>query len=360
VAGSNLNRLSHLIWLLTFILAAFGLLTIGSASTATALADFQDPWHYVKLQAIWVALGVISFVLVRKLPMSFFKKNSRWIYLGGLIALALVFIPGLGLKIAGARRWLGLGWFSFQPAEFAKLTLVIYLSRFFTDVNFKIPAFLWAVGLYCLLVISEPDLGTTLVLSGIGLLMFYVCSGRTKQLLLLAPLGLILSLLLIVISPYRLSRLKTYLNSSHDPQGSSYQIRQALIGLGSGGWLGTGLGQSRQKYEFLPAVTTDSIFVIVGEEFGFVGSVIVVSAFLFLVLIGLEISKVAPDKFTSHLAVGITGWIGLQTFLNLSAVTALVPLTGVPLPFISYGGSSVISLFIASGILANIAKGNTC
>jgi cell division protein FtsW len=207
-----------------------------------------------------------------------------------------------------------------------------------------------------MLIMLEPDMGTTIVVSSICLFTYIGSGGPLKPLLFSAPIVGLIAASLIIISPYRADRLKTFFDTSHDPLGSSYQIRQALIGLGSGGMFGVGFGQSRQKYDFLPEVTTDSIFAVVGEELGLAGTFIVSVAFIGLTLTGFQISKLAQSKFSSLLSLAITCWLGIQAFINMSANIALLPFTGIPLPFISYGGTALLVNLTASGILVNISQ----
>lgn len=272
-----------------------------------------------------------------------------------LFSLGLVLIPGLGTKVLGAQRWLSLGIFRFQPAELAKLAFVLYLAAFMSQKKSLWP-FLILLTVLIGLTIAEPDLGTAVIIAATGLVVYFASGAPLIWIGLIGIIGLIGGLGLIFSSTYRKERILTFINPARDPLGASYHIHQILLALGSGGLLGLGLGQSRQKYEYLPAAATDSIFAIIAEELGFVGAVGVVIIFLLLIWRGFKIAKEAPDKFGSLLATGIISWIGFQTLINLSAIVALVPLTGVPLPFISYGGSSLVLIMTASGILVNISK----
>jgi len=277
-------------------------------------------------------------------------------FLTSIAFLVLVLMPGLGSTRWGASRWINLGILSFQPAEAAKLTLCLYLSSLLKKPHAKFRAFITVLASVCLLVAFEPDLGTSLVLASIGLCI-YISTGR-KMLSLVIPLVLSTALvtLFILVSPYRRNRVKTFFDFTHDPLGASYQIRQSLLGLGSGGIFGRGLGQSRQKYEFLPETPTDSILSVIGEELGLVGTASLAIAILWLITLGFKTASKTSNPFASSLASGVSSWIGVQSFLNMGSLTALVPLTGVPLPFISYGGSSLVILLFSAGILVNIAK----
>jgi len=345
----------HLIIYLTLALTAFGLVMIGSASVVGAARDFSDKWYYLKLQGMWAGVGLIGFLFMSRFPHRKLEKLAPALMVGTIFLLLVVLIPGVGSKWLGARRWINLGFMSLQPAEVAKITLSIYLASLLKHKQ-KFTQFIFMLLLTAGLVMLEPDLGTTLVLIGMSVFTYYGAGGKLLHLAMLAPFGVVAVLLLIIVSPYRAERVKTFFDFSHDPQGSSYQIRQALIGFGSGGITGLGLGQSRQKYDFLPEATTDSIFSVIGEELGYGGGLLVIAALALLVYTGLQISKSNSYPFSANLSLSISCLIGVQAFMNLSAITALLPLTGIPLTFISYGGSSLVIFMAAAGILVNIAK----
>lgn len=342
--------------MITLFLAGFGIVMIGNASFADAMADFSDKWHFVRLQAVWGIFGLIAMGISSRFSLKKLEILSQLFLYVNIGFLVMVLIPGIGNKILGARRWLGFGSFGFQPAELVKLTLTIYLAKLLSATNFDIKKFLFIVGGILALVMFEPDMGTTIIILLISATM-YLGSGKS-----LLPLALAVPLVglvfggLIIFSPYRLERLKSYFNLQQDVQGSSYHIRQALLGIGSGGVWGVGFGQSKQKYQFLPEVTTDSIFAVYAEETGFVGSVVLIAIFGWLVHLGLEVSWQTKQTFAGLLALGVTSWVGWQFVINVAAMTALFPLTGVPLPFISYGGSSLVVLLCAMGLLINVSR----
>jgi len=340
---------------LVFGLAFFGIIMVGNASVVEAYRDFGDKFYYLRLQAQWLGLGLIAFFLASVFNYRYLKMITFPLMLFTFASLILVLLPGIGFEALGARRWLGIGRFNFQPAELAKLTFVLYLASFLSNKKRTLP-FLLLLGLLVVLVMLEPDLGTTVIIVATSLVVYFASGAPLLLLAGLGLLGLLSGASLILFSPYRRERLLTFLNPTRDPLGASYHIRQILIAIGSGGLLGLGLGQSRQKYEYLPAVTTDSIFAVIAEEIGFVGASVVILAFLLLIWRGFKIAKEAPDEFGKLLAVGITTWIGFQALINLGAMVALVPLTGVPLPFISYGGSSLVLALTGVGILLNISK----
>ncbi len=327
------------------------------SSVAIAIRDFQDQYYFVKEQLKWLVVGLVALGITSRVPYRFWYTVAVPMLLVTMALLLIVFLPGVGISALGARRWINFGFFVLQPAELAKLTLVVYLSAWFSkgEKN-RFFSFLLLVGMIAGLVVLEPDLGTSIILSGIAVALYFFSGAPIGHVLGLVPVAVGAILLLAIAAPYRMERLTTFLNPSQDPLGSSYQIRQVLIGLGSGGWWGVGIGKSRQKYEYLPEANTDSIFAIIGEEIGFVGASLVVLGFLFIIGRGFRIAAHAPDSFGRLLALGILSWVGIQTLMNISAMVALIPLTGVPLPFISYGGSSLIILLLAIGIVLNISR----
>jgi len=355
VLKNPLNKPDWLIIGLTLGLTIFGIIMVGNVSVLKAYQDFGDKFHYLRLQIYWALLGIGAFFVTSLLNYNFWKKVAIPLIIFSLITLILVLIPGIGTQALGARRWLGFGFFSFQPAELAKLSFIFYLSSFFSKKK-NIWPFLAILGILVGLIMLEPDLGTTVVLAATGLSIYFISGAPIFAIGLIALFSILSGIGLIITSPYRKERLLTFFDPSRDPLGASYHIRQVLIAIGSGGLFGVGLGQSRQKYEYLPEVTTDSIFAIIAEEIGFIGGVIILGLFLLLVWRGFRIAKEAPDEFGKLLAVGITSWIGFQALINLCSMVALVPLTGIPLPFISYGGSSLVLSLVAMGILVNISK----
>jgi len=341
--------------LLVLGLTVFGLVMVANASVVEAYRDFGDKLYYFKLQLQWAGLGLLGFILASFFDYKKLRHLAIPLLIFALASLALVLLPGMGTKVMGAQRWLNLGAFRFQPAELAKMAFVLYLAAFMSQKKSLWP-FLILLSVLIGLIILEPDLGTAVIIAATGLVVYFASGAPILWLAGLGVFGFLAGLGLIFSSNYRKERVLTFLNPSRDPLGASYHIRQILLALGSGGWLGLGLGQSRQKYEYLPAAATDSIFAIIAEELGFVGASFLMLVFLLLIWRGFKIAKEAPDKFGQLLATGIIAWIGFQILINLSAIVAIVPLTGVPLPFISYGGSSLVLIMTASGILINISK----
>jgi len=340
---------------LTLGLTLFGVLMVYDASVVEAYNLFNDKYYFLKQQLIWFSLGFLALIITSRLPLVWLKKIAPIALLISIILLVLVLIPGIGSSTYGARRWISLGGFTLQPTELVKLTLSLYLATWLAKQR-SFWHYLVLLGLILGLIMLQPDLGTSIVIIFTAVLTYSISGANIFHLLSIGMISVLSGMALIFSSSYRKERLLTFFNPTRDPLGSSYHIRQALIAIGSGGLWGLGLGQSRQKYQFLPQVTTDSIFAIIAEEIGFFGSSLVIIAIFFIVLRGFKIARLAPDTFSKLLAAGISSWIGIQATVNLAAMLALTPLTGVPLPFVSYGGSSLIVILTGVGLLLNISK----
>ncbi len=338
------------------ILVLLGLIAIADASAPQALNVFSDKFYFVKQQSLFAAAGVLIMFGVSKFPYSYWEKISTPLFIFSLILLVAVLIPGIGIKTYGARRWIDLGITTVQPSEFVKLTIALFMAKLVTRKNQSLYFFL-PLAIVAGLIMLQPDLGTTIIISSIGFSVLFLSGINIFSFLGVGLIGAILSMIIILTSDYRKQRLMTFLSQSQDPLGSDYHIRQILLAFGSGGLFGVGLGQGRQKFLFLPESATDSIFATVAEELGFVGALLIVILFAVFIIRGLKIAKNAPDKFTYLLASGITTWITIQVLLNIGSMVALVPLTGVPLPFFSYGGTSLVMLLIGTGILLSISRG---
>lgn len=353
-AGSRTSW--HLV-LLVFGLAVFGLTMIFNVSALSALSDFNDKFHYVKEQTQWLIVGTLVMIFLMHFNYRRLQMLAVPLLFGTFILLIAVFLPGIGIHAYGASRWVNFGFFTLQPAELAKLALIIYLAAWFSNKEEKrLTSFLVLLGLIIGPVILQPDLGTSVVLVAISLAMYFMSGAPYWHFGMLVPVAGAGIAGLAISAPYRMQRVMTFLNSSTDPQGFSYHVRQIQIALGSGGLFGVGIGESRQKYAYLPEVTTDSIFAIIGEEFGFIGATVVMAIFLYLIFSALRIAFTAADDFGKLLAGGIAFALSLQTIINLSAMVSLIPLTGIPLPFISYGGSNLIVSCAMVGILASIVR----
>ena len=340
------------------ILVIFGLIMVYDASVVQGLKDFGDSYYYIRQQLIWVSLGLASLLFFTHFDYRKFKQYSLPLVLGSFVLLIAVFIPGLGVSGGGAHRWLRIGGITVQPAEIIKLTGVIYLAAVFEKKVRFIPFLILVTSVSFMTAVLQKDLGSTIVFAATTTLIYFAAGAPIWHFLLSIPAVLGVLFVLISTSSYRLNRISAFLDPFSDPQGSTYHISQVLIALGSGGLFGLGLGHSRQKYEYIPEVSTDSIFGIVGEELGFMGAAFLIGLFVLLILRGLKIAKDSSDNFGKILALGLTSWLGIQTVINISSMTAFLPLTGVPLPFISYGGSALVANLTAMGILLNISKSN--
>lgn len=341
---------------MTFILLGFGLIMIYSASVSEAARDFGNKWHFVLLQLKWASVGLLGMLIASYIPPKLWEKLAPLLLVIGLILLLVVVIPGIGTKVQGARRWLVLPGVTIQPAELIKFIEIIYLSSWLRSRKITLPQFGFFVALIAGLIMLQPDMGTTLVVTLLAVVVYFLADYPIKHLLTIGGIGVILGVILIIAEPYRLDRVKTFLDPLHDTQGSSYHMRQVLLSLGSGGISGLGIGRSRQKYAYLPEATTDSIFAVVGEELGFIGGVVLILSFLYFLSLIFKVAAAEKDKFSSTMVAGVGGWIGLQLCLNLAAMVALTPLTGVPLPLVSYGGSALITMLGGIGLVLSVAR----
>jgi cell division protein FtsW len=355
-AGNNKPLKPDLVLLgLVLLLTLFGIVMVYNASVVEAYDLFADKYYFLKQQSLWAVLGLAALLLATFAPLNLIKKLSLGALLFNVFLLIIVLIPGIGASAHGARRWINLGGFSLQPTELIKLTLSVYLAAWLSkDRSFWL--YLVILGMIVGLIMLQPDLGTTVIIVATGFLVYLASGAKLTYLIASGILGTLSGLAMILSSDYRKQRVMTFLDPSRDPLGSSYHVMQALIAIGSGGLWGLGLGQSRQKYQFLPQVTTDSIFAIIAEETGFLGASLVIILLFLVVNRALKIAKMAPDNFSRLLSVGVACWIGIQAVVNLAAMLSLLPLTGVPLPFISYGGSSLVMTLTGVGLLLNISR----
>jgi cell division protein FtsW len=354
-SSNSKEKYNTKIFFVTILLVFLGLIAVADASAPTALQRFSDKFYYLKAQSVWATVGLILMFVFSKINYKFLEKIAAPFFYLSLIGLILVFVPGLGIKIMGAKRWVDLGVTTIQPSEFAKLSLALYLAKL-ASMNKKTLSYFVALGSCVLLIMLEPDLGTTLVITSMAFSQIFISGINLIQLFLVSSFGGVLAFLLIITSSYRRDRLMTFLKLAEDPLNKGYHLRQILLALGSGGLFGVGLGDSRQKYLFLPETATDSIFAVIAEEVGFIGASALIILFVLYIYQGISIARNAPDRFSAVLATGIVSWIGFQTFLNIGSMVSLVPLTGIPLPFISTGGSSLVTMLIGTGILMNISK----
>lgn len=355
------GRPDFLLLLLTSILVGFGILMVFSSSEASASWKFHSFIYFTERQAIWGIIGTIAMLIMMNVPYKMFQKWSRPIFVLTLILLGLVIV--FGTKINGHRSWFGVGSFGIQPTEFAKLGLIIYLAALINKKGEKIqqfkkglfPLFI-IVGLVLGLIMLQPDIGSDLVILVAATIVIVVGGAN-----LLYLFGIGLSLLPIAVGivfakSYRLQRFTAYLHPWDDSQDSSYQLVQSLLALGHGGWTGAGFGKGIEKLLYLPEAHTDFIFATIGEEFGFIGSFIFLIIYVLFIWRGIIVALRCPDLFGTLMGIGIISLIGVQALINLGGVTGSIPITGVPLPLISYGGSSLLISMASIGILLNISR----
>lgn len=351
------SRHFYVLMLLVFMLLVLGIGAVFNASSVEAQRLFGDKYFFARQQLKWVIVGSVVWITTFVIPINWWKKISPLLLGTGIVLMIAVLIPGIGENINGARRWINLFGASLQPTEPLKLFMIIYFSAWLEkQAQEKFKGFLVILGVVAVLAMLQPDLGTTIVITTISFAMYYLSGANLKNIYILFAVVIFFALFFVVSSPYRRDRLHTYLDPTADPQGKSYHINQALVAIGSGGWTGVGIGRSRQKYAYLPMASTDSIFAVISEETGFVGGLVLIGIYLAIITTAFKIALGAPSKFESLLAGGIGCWILAQFGLNMAAIVALIPLTGVPLPLISYGGSALVSVMMGVGILANIGK----
>jgi len=348
----------------TIILITLGVLILTSISASLSFERFGNTYYYLKHQfLIGILPGIIFGFLAYFISLKFFKKNIIFFLLISLFLLGLVFVPKIGVSLGGAKRWIKIGPILIQPSEFLKITFLVYLASWLAgrvspekEWNQTLIAFLIIIAILSLFLIFQPDIGTLGIIIAFSIIMYFLADTPIWHVVLIILIGIIALVILVKVAPYRAARILVFLNPDADPMGMGYQIKQSLIAVGSGGISGLGLGMSRQKFGFVPQTMSDSIFAIFAEESGFIGSIILVILFLFFAWRGFRITKASEDRFQKILAAGITSWILIQAFINIGSMIGLMPLTGVPLPFISYGGSHFLTEFIGVGLLLNISK----
>lgn len=348
------NSGDHLLLVFIFVLSCLGLLMVFDSSIVEASEAFADKFHYLKYQGFYLIISWIVLFITSRFDYHYYKKLIKILFYINIFALLLVFTP-IGMEIKGARRWLNLGFTSVQPSEFLKTVLVLYLSTWLEKPR-TIAQFFSLILFVLAMIMFQPDLGTSIVIILTAFIIYYVSGTDIFKFALISFAAALLGIILIMTSSYRRQRFLTFINPSQDNSGTSYHIQQITLSIGSGGLTGLGIGNSKQKYQFLPEAMTDSIFAIVAEEVGFIGSVLIILIFLIIIWRCLKISQNAPDLYGRYIAVGIISWISIQTFLNLSSMLSLVPLTGVPLPFFSYGGTALLVTMASMGVIINISR----
>lgn len=341
-----------------------GLLSLSSASSVLSYNRFGNNYYYFFRQLMFGALpGLIMMYLFSRVDYHKWQKIAPLMILSGIIMLIGVLIPRIGFEVGGARRWINFGAFLFQPAEFVKLAVIIYLASWYDkrqqhvhDLYYGYLPSLLIVGMLAGLIILQPDIGTMLVLSSIAASMFFIGGVRMRYIFATAAASLVILWVLIKAAPYRMQRFLAFIDPAVDARGFSYQINQALLAIGSGGWWGEGYGQSVQKHSYLPEPIGDSIFAIMSEELGFIRIVLVLILYAVFAIKGFKIARTAPDTFGKMVAGGITAWLLLQAIINIGGITGMLPLTGIPLSFISYGSTSLAVTLASMGILLNISR----
>ncbi len=333
----------------------FGLLFIFDASVPDSLQNFGTPWHYASRHFVWILLGFSAFLGLSFIPSSTWKKIAPFAFGLAVILLIAVLIPGIGSRLQGAQRWILLGPVPIQPSEITKLSLILFFSTWLAKHQ-RFAPFLFFTTLIALLVMLQPNMSTAVILSLLSTILYFLAGGKLKPLFLFGGVATLLAAILILAAPYRRERLMTFINPESDPLGKSYHIRQITLALGRGGVFGQGIGLSKQKQHYIPEAANDSIFAIFAEETGFVGSVFLIALYGILIKTGLQITAAQTEREQYLVAAGVTTWFALQILFNLAAMVALVPLTGVPLPLLSYGGSAYLSNMAGLGLLLRLLK----
>lgn len=344
----------------------FGLIMLASASGPSGYDRFGDSFYFVKHQVLFgLVPGIAALILFSRIPYGFWRKHAWELLIASIVLLVLVFIPGIGADFGTSYSWISVfGVFSIQPAEIVKLTFLFYLAawletrgkRGVKDVQSGFIPFVSVLGAIVLLMILQPDIGTMSVIVAMSLIVYYVAGAPLTHIGGLVMAGIAALGMLIKIAPYRAARFTTFLYPELDPQGIGYHINQALLAIGSGGILGLGYGHSRQKFQYLPEVSGDSIFAVIGEEMGLVIAIAVVIGLLFFFLRGVKIAEHAPDPFAKYFVIGVISWLLVQAFVNIGSMVGIMPMTGITLPFISYGGTSLAISLAGIGVILNISR----
>ncbi len=360
---ANYHQPDFLIIGVVFLIVAFGLIMLSSASSAISFIKHGSAYAIFYNQIFGLIIGIVAFLILSKIDYHRYHKVALLLLGGSLILLVLVFIPSLSAGWGHAKSWISIFGYSIQPSEFVKLTFLLYLAawvekrgRDLFDWQQGTMPFISLLGVISFLMLMQPDTGTLLILLAISLTVYFVGGGNIKHIAIMGLVGLIMLFVLVKIAPYQMDRFRCYYNPDYSADDQCYQISQSLIATGSGGFLGRGFGNSRQKFRYLPEVQGDAIFPIIAEEMGFVVSTVLILLYTLLFYRGFLVSQHAPDKYGSLLAVGIVTWFAFQAFINIAGMINFMPMTGVPLPFISFGGSAMLASLMAAGILVNISK----
>ena len=341
----------------SLILLTIGLLFISVSSISEAVYTAGDKFYFIKKQLLWSGIGIVAFLFFSKIKLEFIKKYSQTFFYGCIILLSALLLPKLSSVTLGARRWLDLGVVGIQPSEILKLASVIFFAKLFSQESKRnIKSLIIYLGIPIVLIILEPNLSTAILISAIVMTIYYLSGGEIKELFTLCLVAALLSSVLVFTSPYRRARLNSLVNSENSD--TSYHTNQMILALTSGHWTGKGFANSEQKYRYLPKISTDSILAVIGEETGFVGTASIIFLYIYLILLIVKVARNSSTQFNFLLCMGVACWLSYQSLINISAVVAIIPLTGVPLPLVSYGGSSLVTLMIALGLVQNIQRQN--
>jgi len=362
--GEQVRPAHYLLLVATIaVLNVIGVVMVLSASSVLSLTTYGSAWYFFERQLVWTVIGIIGFVIALRIDYRRWRDWVRPMLFLTTAMLVLVLIPQVGIYVSGSRRWLGIGAWRFQPTELAKFTLVLFAADLLTRREHEL--FDWRRSLRPVLVVVlalgglvfvEPDLDSTILIGVIAIAVLVAAGVRLRHLATISVAGLTVTTILALSAPYRRARLFTFLHPTADAANGGYQIVQSLIALGSGGVAGVGLGAGRSKWLFLPNAHTDFIFAVIGEELGLVGTLTVLGLFVAFAVLGIRTALRAPDRFGMLLATGITMWVVAQAAVNIGGVVGLLPVSGVPLPFVSFGGSALVFTMIAAGVLANVAR----
>ncbi|MFA5318098.1 MAG: putative lipid II flippase FtsW [Patescibacteria group bacterium] len=360
---ANYHQPDYLIIGVVFFIVCFGLIMLSSASSAISFAKSGSTYSIFNNQLYGIIFGIFAFLVLSRFDYHRFRDVAILLLGGSLILLILVFIPSFSAGWGHAKSWISVFGFSVQPSELVKITFLLYLAawvekrgRDLFDLHQGTMPFIILLGFISFLMLMQPDTGTLLILLSISLVVYFIGGGNIKHIAVMGLVGFVMLFLLVKVAPYQADRFRCYFDPGYSPEDTCYQVSQSLIAAGSGGILGRGFGNSRQKFRYLPEVQGDAIFPIIAEEMGFIVSSILVLLYALLFYRGYLVSRSASDKYGSLLAIGIVTWFCVQAFINISGMINFLPMTGVPLPFISYGGSAMVAALAAAGILVNISK----
>ena len=361
--GGRQVSVSTLLLVDVALLCVVGLVMVGTASSVISISTYGSPWAILIREAMWMAIGVVALGVAIRFDYRKLRRLSPLILAGTFGLLLLVMVPGFGVHAMGSSRWIGFGQFRLQPSELMKLALTLFAADFIarrldedaTDRRIIGPVLIVS-GFACVLILAQPDMGTAMVLGVIALALLFVSGVRLGPVMKAMAAVAVIALIVAVASPYRRTRLLSFLDPSAHGSSSGYQVVQSLIGLGSGHLFGMGLGGGQAQWGYLPNAHTDFIFSVIGEELGIVGALLVLALLGAFLWLGIRVATRSVDRFGGLLALGLVAWIAAETLINVGAVVGVLPVTGIPLPFISFGGSSLVITMAAAGVLINVAR----